>query len=249
MAKLKTNEQKKDKSLLNLDNTISTLLGENGCPWDKVQTHDSLKNYLIEECYETIDAIDSKDETGLCEELGDVLFQIMFHAKLKELEGKFDINDVINTVNKKMVERHPHVFGDKDLKTEEELHKSWEQIKKIEKKYKSDTEVLRCVPKALPALMRASNVAKKASRLQENILNINDLFNQSKELLCNIEKDKNDNNIVNLEEFGQLLFDLTAISTKLQINAEFALTNATEKFINRFEYTDNVYVSELLKDK
>lgn len=235
---------KSNENFSDIDNTINTLLGENGCPWDKIQTHQSLKNYLIEECYEVIDAIDNKDETGLCEELGDVLFQVMFHAKIKELEGKFDINNVIDVLNKKMISRHPHVFADKKFKTNDEINKSWDEIKKVEKKYSNNTEILKSVPKALPALIRATNVTKKASKLKENILNIDKLFEESKEILCNIEKAVKCDNVINLQDFGQLLFNLTAISTKLQINAEFALTNATEKFINRFEYIENISISQ-----
>lgn len=123
----------KKYNMTDLNNVMESLLAENGCPWDKVQTHETLKNYLIEESYEVVEAIDNKDSENLCEELGDVLFQIIFHSKLAERENKFDFSDVVNNVTAKMIYRHPHVFANESADTPQDVSKSWEALKKKKK--------------------------------------------------------------------------------------------------------------------
>jgi tetrapyrrole methylase family protein/MazG family protein len=230
-------------NLAHLDHVINTLLSENGCPWDKKQTHKTLKRYLIEECYEVVHAIDNDDDSGLCEELGDVLFQLLFHAKLKEREGKFDINDVIDSVKDKMIYRHPHVFSDVSVKDTDEVLQNWDKIKQIEKDYKSNTEILRSVPEALPALMRAEKVINKAHKLNDEFIDIDEVLRNTRDIICKLTEGQSHIPVCSLEEFGQLFFDLVTISTKFEINPEFALTNATEKFINRFEQSENISIS------
>ncbi|MDD4493962.1 MAG: MazG family protein, partial [Eubacteriales bacterium] len=133
---------------------MRVLRSEKGCPWDRVQTHETLKKYLIEETYEVLDAIDLNDKDKLCEELGDVLLQVVFHAKVASDAGKFDISDVIDGICRKMVSRHTHVFGDAKADTPDEVLVNWEKIKKKEKGQSSNTQVMKDVPKSLPALMR-----------------------------------------------------------------------------------------------
>ena len=157
-------------NMTDLNNVMESLLAENGCPWDKVQTHETLKNYLIEESYEVVEAIDNKDSENLCEELGDVLFQIIFHSKLAERENKFDFSDVVNNVTAKMIYRHPHVFADESADTPQDVSKSWEVLKKKEKGYNTKKDVLESIPNALPALIKGDKTVSKATKLGlENI--------------------------------------------------------------------------------
>jgi len=220
-------------------NIIETLLGENGCPWDREQTHQSLKQNLIEESYEVIDAIDNNDMPNLCEELGDVLLQIIFHSQLAQKEGHFDINDVITKISQKMILRHPHVFSDVKAETSEEVLKNWDEIKKEEKGYSNTTDTLKSVPKSLPALIRAFKVQNKAAKVGFDFDNIQQVYDKVYEELNELKiayKSGNEKDII--DEFGDVLFSLVNISRFLNINPEFALTNAVEKFINRFEYIE-----------
>jgi tetrapyrrole methylase family protein/MazG family protein len=143
---------KKKYTMEELKNIIAELRGENGCPWDKKQTHETLIEYLIEESYEVIDAIKQQDVKGLCEELGDVLLQVVLHSQIASENGEFTLEDVISVVSNKMIERHPHVFGDFKPKNEEDLKQNWEKIKREEKGYRSTKEILSKIPDCLPAL-------------------------------------------------------------------------------------------------
>ncbi len=222
---------------------ITRLRGEDGCPWDKVQTHESLKEALLEETYETIEAIEKKDSENLCEELGDVLLQVVFHADIERENGSFDMSDVIDGICRKMIYRHPHIFGTAQVQTTQEVLDNWEKLKKEEKKQTTQTEVLQSVPEALPALMRAKKVQKKASDVGFDFPETGDamekVFEECKELW---EEIKCQGKGIE-EEFGDLLFSMVNISRFLEINPEFALTNATKKFINRFEYVEKSALS------
>lgn len=151
-------------SISDLKNVMKKLLSENGCPWDKAQTHETLKKYLIEECYEAVDAISNNDMDNLCEELGDVLFQVVFHSELASKEGYFDLDKVINDVTAKMVYRHPHIFGDTSCKDADEVLYNWDKLKEKEKGYKSSDDIINSVPKALPSLMRSQKVISKVKK-------------------------------------------------------------------------------------
>lgn len=219
---------------------VKTLLGENGCPWDREQTHKSLKRNLIEESYEVIDTIETDDMDGMCEELGDLLLQIVFHSQLAENENKFNIEDVIDGISKKMILRHPHVFGDDRSDTSEKVLYNWDKIKKVEKGYKTNTDILKSIPKSFPALMRALKVQEKASKVGldfENLDSVTAKFYEEFDEFKSAYSDGISEQI--LDEFGDVLFSLVNISRFLNINPEFALTNAVEKFINRFEYIEN----------
>lgn len=218
---------------------IETLLGENGCPWDREQTHQSLKRNMIEESYEVIDAIDKGDTPNLCEELGDVLLQVAFHSELAKKENSFNIDDVITGISQKMILRHPHVFSDAKVETSDEVLKNWDEIKKIEKGYSSITDTLKSIPKAFPALFRATKVQEKAAKVGFDFENISQAQAKVYEELDELKDAYESGNKGNiLDEFGDILFSLVNISRFLNINPEFALTNATEKFINRFEYIE-----------
>lgn len=218
---------------------MERLIAPNGCPWDRVQTHESLKRYLIEECYEAVEAINNKDSENLCEELGDVLLQVVFHSLLGEKEGAFSLEEVIDGVSRKMINRHRHIFGNAEADTPEEVLKSWEEIKKEEKGYKSKTQQLRSVPSSFPALLRADKVCGKVERLTGKALFEGDLYeelNKEVKALKGIEKNKNQDK---MDKIGKILLIITNISRKNEINSEFALTNALETYINKFEYVES----------
>ncbi len=209
---------------------MERLLGEDGCPWDRVQTHESIRNNFIEECYEVADAIDNRDFDGLCEELGDVLMHIVFHSILAEKEGYFTFDDVVEGVSRKMVSRHPHVFGNAEADSADEVLTSWEEIKKKEKGYRDTEDVLRRVPKALPALMRAEKLVSKAKKYGDFVTDPNKTINRIKEQIDKIDDEKCLN--TDREEIiGNILMNLAELSNFFEINPEFALTNASEKFI------------------
>lgn len=231
---------------------IATLRGENGCPWDKVQTHESLRQAMLEESYEVVDAIDKNDMENLKEELGDVLLQIVFHAGIEKDKKNFDINDVIHGICEKMIYRHPHIFGDANANTPEEVLENWEELKKKEKGQKTQTEVLKSIPDALPALTKAKKVQEKAANVGFDFPNLQEatkkVIEEWAELEDAIEKEEKgtDTKTHIEEEFGDLLFALVNIARFLSINPEFTLTKAIKKFINRFEYIEESAIS---KDK
>lgn len=237
----------KDKyNFEDLLNIIEVLRSENGCPWDKVQTHETLKEAMLEEAYEVVEAIDKKDTKNLCEELGDVLLQIVFHCQIEKENKQFDITDVIDGISKKMIHRHPHIFADGKAENEQEVLQNWEEIKKKEKAFQTQTEVLKAVPDALPALIKASKVQKKASDLKFDFETVSDALQKVKEEIKELEMELNEENGNIEEEFGDILFSMVNISRFLKINPEFALTKSMKKFINRFEYVEK---SALLKGK
>lgn len=233
-------ETMKNKETYDFDDfkkIMEILTGENGCPWDKIQTHETLKQYLIEECYEVLEAINKKDAENLQEELGDVLLQIVFHSVLAEKDGKFSLSGVIDSVAKKMIYRHPHIFSDTSAESSDDVLNNWEELKKKEKGYKTQTETLKSIPKSLPALIRAQKVLKKAE-VDNNDSSLSQILNELKDIFDNI----NTNSLVDNEYsqciIGDILIKTVKISNFLKINSEFALTNAIEKFINKFEHID-----------
>ncbi|NLK97591.1 nucleoside triphosphate pyrophosphohydrolase [Defluviitalea saccharophila] len=223
---------------------MRTLRGENGCAWDLKQTHESLLPNLLEESYEVIDAIKKGDQESLKEELGDLLLQIVFHSRIAEENKEFTIDDVIDGICKKLILRHPHIFGDTTVESTEEILQNWEQIKKKEKGFESQTEVLKSVPEVLPALVRAYKVQAKAAHVGFDWTDIKDALDKVNEEFEEFrEAHKSGNNEHIMEEYGDLLFSIVNIARFLKINPEFALTNTIEKFINRFEYVENTAIS------
>ena len=218
---------------------MKILRSENGCPWDREQTHESLKKYLIEETYEVLEVIDLKDKDRLCEELGDLLLQIIFHAQIAAEDGKFDINDVITGICRKMIQRHTHVFGDAKAENADEVITNWEAIKKKEKGQKSQAEVLRSVPANLPALMRSYKVQQKAAQVGFDWDNIDDVIAKVHEEIKELEdvyKSKNVERII--DEMGDVFFALVNLARFLKVQPELALTGTINKFIKRFEYIE-----------
>ena len=218
--------ENKMNTLEDLVRIIRILRSENGCPWDRVQTHASIRMDMLEEAYEAADAIDKKDMKNLCEELGDVLMQVVFHAEIETEQGGFTMGDVIQGICEKMVYRHPHVFGSKK-----------------EKRQETQTEVMQSVPEALPALIRARKVQKKAADVGFDFPVTEDAMQKVYEEVQELEQAVRENGEIE-EEFGDILFALVNISRFLKINPEFALTKAIKKFINRFEYIEKSALSE-----
>ncbi|MGL6174242.1 MAG: nucleoside triphosphate pyrophosphohydrolase [Cellulosilyticaceae bacterium] len=219
---------------------IKTLTGENGCEWDKKQTHESLMPHLLEESYELIDAIKNQDVINMQEELGDILLQVLMHAQIAGEAGNFTIEDVINGLASKLVYRHPHVFNENQKIAVEEVEKNWEELKRKEKKQNTQTEAMEAVAKSLPALVRAQKIVKKADEVGFNWNSYEPVIEKIKEELTELieEVKKQDCNKIE-EEMGDLLFSVVNLAYILQINPEFALTNGVEKFINRFRYIEN----------
>lgn len=226
------------KGLLDI---MDILRSENGCPWDKEQTHESLKKCLIEECYEVTEALDNCDDAAVVEELGDVLLQIVFHAKIGKEEGFFDIKDVIEGICIKMIERHPHVFGDILVKDSAEVLNNWSKLKKKQQGLKTYTQVLKHIPAQLPALMKAYKVQLKAAEVGFDFETVESAIAKVREEyyeVIDVYKTKNEAKI--LEEIGDLLFSVVNVARALDIDPENALNYTIGKFISRFEYIENV---------
>lgn len=213
---------------------VKALRSENGCPWDKVQTHETLRKDFLEEVYEVIEAIDAGSVPMLREELGDVLLQVVFHADIEEDAGTFNLDDVADEVCKKLIERHPHVFGELSLETPEEVLESWDSIKK-EKKQQSFTDTLNAVPKVFPALMRAQKLGKRASRAGMDFADANDAFQSLKSEVTEAEAALASGNADAIaEELGDILFSCVNVARLSGLDAEELLTASSNKFIDRF---------------
>ncbi|MCB2313884.1 nucleoside triphosphate pyrophosphohydrolase [Clostridium tagluense] len=222
-----------------LIDVMNTLRGENGCAWDKEQTHESMKKFLIEECYEVLEAIDEKDEDKIIEELGDVLLQVVFHAQIGKEQGYFNINDIIKGVTSKMINRHPHIFKNIENKNSQQVLETWENIKIEEKGFNNYTDTLKHVPKNLPGLMRACKVQEKASKIGFDFDSVEPAMEKVLEELQEVKdvyKGKNRAKI--LEEVGDLVFTTVNVARLLDIDPEFAVNYTIDKFINRFEYIE-----------
>jgi len=222
----------------NLKKTIDALRGPDGCPWDKKQTHLSLLPFLYEEANEVIDAILNNDKSNLKEELGDLFLQILLHSKIAEEENEFNIDDVLEALNKKLIRRHPHIFADKNAGTSDEVLKLWEEVKKEEKKDINHASILDAVPKNFTPVLRASKLQKIASKAGfdwNNYKNVLDKVEEEiEELKESIEKKTNIE-----DEFGDILFALVNLARFLKIDSEVALAKANLKFIKRFNYIEN----------
>lgn len=212
-----------------------------GCPWDRVQTHESIRQNFIEETYEAIEAIDTNDIPLMREELGDVMMQVIFHALMEEEKGNFDINDVCDEVCKKLIVRHPHVFSDVVADTPAEVLVNWDKIKMQTKSQKSQSQVLDSVSKALPALMYSQKVQSKAAKVGFDFEKTDDAFakvsEELSELKCAIDNNDADNMS---EELGDLLFSVVNVARFIKVDSEKALYDATLKFKDRFSKVESL---------
>ncbi|KXG08259.1 Nucleoside triphosphate pyrophosphohydrolase [Anoxybacillus sp. P3H1B] len=223
-----------------LRHVIATLRGPNGCPWDRKQTHESLKKYLLEEAYELFDAIDMQDDDGIIEELGDVLLQVMLHAQIGEDEGLFSIFDVIKGITEKMIRRHPHVFGDIEVQNAEEVLQNWQLIKEKEKQDRS-VSLLDQVPKSLSSLLKAYEFQAKAAKVGFDWDDVKPMWEKVEEEMQEFKQELlqgHQDVKKQMNEFGDLLFALVNIARYYKINPEEALQATNMKFYRRFSYIE-----------
>lgn len=230
------------------------LRAPNGCPWDREQTHASLKPFLVEEAYEVLDAMDSGDARKFAGELGDLLLQIVFHAEMAKEKGRFDITDVIRAVHTKMVRRHPHVFGTTKAQTSGQVLKNWEQIKSEEReaesgkgsKKRAAESVLEGVPKGLPALIEAYQLSRRAANVGFDWENVGGVFEklneEARELRLALDRRDDANSGAEgkvEEEMGDLLFAAVNLARQAGVEPEIALKRASRKFMERFQWMEN----------
>ena len=229
------------KNFAKLREIIAVLRSPEGCPWDKEQTHESLKRYLIEETYEVIEAINSDDIDHLVEELGDVLLQVMLHAQIGEDDGYFSIDDIIEGLSEKMIRRHPHVFGNRKADTAEQVVQNWQEIKQQEKGEQQPASLLEGVSLAQPNLLRAYELQKKAAKVGFDWKEIQPALEKVKEEFDEFvnELDGTEEGLLLAKkEFGDLLFAFVNVARFLSIHPEEALFETNEKFIRRFQYVE-----------
>ncbi len=212
---------------------MQRLRAPGGCPWDREQTHESLKGDLIEECYELNDAIDEQDDAHITEELGDVLMDVVFHATIADEQGRFNENDVADGIVKKMIYRHPHVFGSEKAESSADVLKRWDELKQKEKNQKTQKEVLCAVPKRFPALMRSSKVQKRAAKVGFDWNGADEAMPKVYEELDELKAAMRGEGDL-FEEAGDLLFAIVNVVRLLGLDAEQLLHDATDKFIKRF---------------
>lgn len=226
------------KARYNIDDLIEImkiLRSENGCPWDKVQTHESIRTDLIEEAYEVCEGIDCGSSEMLREELGDLLMQVVFHSQIETENGKFSFEDVCNDICQKLIYRHPHVFGEVKAETEDEVLKNWDALKKKSKDQQTYTETLESVPKTFPALLRGEKVCRRAERAGLPINSAKDSIDNIKSCLDKLEKeDPQDKNVETQRLLGDILLAFCNLCRIFKTDAEKALTYSTNRFIIKF---------------
>ncbi len=213
---------------------MDLLLGPFGCPWDREQTHETLKKYLLEESYETLDAIDRKDFEALAEELGDLTLQPVFHARLAARDGNFEFEEPLRNICDKLIRRHPHVFNDTEVANADEVLRNWDTIKKQEKE--TPTSILGGVPKAMPALARANEISKRAVRTGFEWPNIEGVLDKVREEVLELEQAIEEGDQENIKaEIGDLLFTVVNLARWQKVDPEDALRLMLNRFQSRFE--------------
>ena len=238
-------QQKETYTIQDLREIVRLLRSPGGCPWDKEQDHRSIRNDFLEEAYEAVEAIDLLDMDLMREELGDVLLQVIFHCVLAEEEQAFDFETVCDEICKKLIIRHPHVFGDVKAENTETVLKNWDQIKKETKHQETYADTLNSVAKSLPALTRAQKVGKRAARAGMDFETVQDacacIGSEYEELQDAMQSG---DPVHTEEELGDLLFSCVNTARKLNIDAEQALSKATQKFIRRFAQTEQLVLQD-----
>jgi len=238
------------KNLSEFIEIVRRLRAPGGCPWDREQTHESLKPFLIEETYEVLEAIDSGDSEHLKEELGDLLLQVVLHAQLADDQKEFNIDDVAQLVSEKMVRRHPHVFGDTQADTADAVKVNWEEIKNKEKNDKGITNesILDSVPKNFPALYENHKISKKVAKIGFDWKKPSDVFEKISEEISEVKDAIETNDSAQIEEeLGDLLFATANLCRSYKVNPELALKNANNKFRKRFSKMENIISKENLE--
>jgi len=216
---------------------MAVLRSENGCPWDREQTRESLTPYLVEETYEVLEAIGENSPQKIKEELGDLLFQIVFHCQLAKERGEFSMEDVIDAISEKMTRRHPHVFGDATFETSEKVLKQWEDRKKEEGKNRES--ILEGVPKELPSLLKAHRIQSRAARVGFDWNRVGDVMEKLDEELAEFRDALEQKDQAGIEdELGDVFFVLVNISRFVGVNPDDALRKTITKFMSRFRYIE-----------
>lgn len=219
---------------------MERLRAPGGCPWDHEQTHASIKPYVIEEAFEVAEAIETGDMDELRSELGDLLLQIVFHAEMAREAGQFNIEDVVRGIVEKMVRRHPHVFGDVEVRDTDEVLRNWARIKAEERKHRESNSVVDGVPRAMPALLRAHRLGEKASRVGFDWQRPSDVLAKVDEELTELRSAIDTGDPAAAEaELGDVLFALTSLARHLDILPEDALQRASDRFVRRFRYIED----------
>ena len=228
-------DKKEDlKSFDRLVSIIARLRAPGGCPWDREQTHDSIKGNMLEEAYEAVETIDKGDMAKLCEELGDLLLQIVLHSQMAKDEGSFEIGDVIQKICDKLIYRHPHVFGPEKVKDSSEVLLNWEDLKRKEGR----GELLSGLPKNMPALAYAQAMARRVARVGFDWETVDDIIDKLSEEVAELQQATDHRHKV--MEFGDMLFTLVCIARRMDIDAEAALKSCNERFYKRFSYMEKI---------
>jgi tetrapyrrole methylase family protein/MazG family protein len=232
-------DRKQNSAFQRLVDLMARLRGPDGCPWDRKQTPASLRPFLIEECFEVVDALEEGSSDKVKEELGDLLFQIIFHARIAEEEQRFTITDVIDGIHEKMVRRHPHVFGTERLATDKEVIANWEEIKKREKGHEDRTSVLEGVPRNLPALLRAHSIQQRAAKVGFDWNHLHEVLPKLDEEMSEFKDSLKQGNAAKVEEeLGDVFFTLVNVSRFLGVDPEEALRKTIGKFVHRFRFIE-----------
>jgi len=228
--------KKKSDGFLELREIISKLRGPHGCPWDKKQTHASLRPFLVEESYEVLQALDEGSPEKLRDELGDLLLQIMLHAQIAAEAGQFDIDDVVRRISDKLIHRHPHVFGGQQVKDVVEVEQNWEALKQEERV--EGESILAGMPEQMPALAYSQSMQRRAAGVGFDWEKVEEIIDKLAEEVAEIKRAADQQEKAN--EFGDLLFTLANIARRLHIDLEMALRSANRRFQRRFAYMEGV---------
>ena len=232
-------QQKPKYGFEDLLQIMKMLRAPGGCPWDREQTHKSIRQNFIEETYEVIEAIDTEDRELLKEELGDVLLQVVFHSEMESEVGSFDINDVCDGICKKLIVRHPHIFADVKADTTDEVLSNWDKIKMQTKSQKTQSDAMDSVSKSLPSLMRSEKLQKKAAKVGFDWPDVSGALQKVEEETQELKKAIEDGDKKGMEEeLGDLLFSVVNVSRFLKVDSEEALYHACDKFTNRFRMVE-----------
>lgn len=232
-------QQKPNYGFEDLLKIMKMLRAPGGCPWDREQTHKSIRQNFIEETYEVIEAIDTEDKELLKEELGDVLLQVVFHSEMESEVGSFDINDVCDGICKKLIVRHPHIFADVKADTTDEVLSNWDKIKMQTKSQKTQSDAMDSVSKSLPSLMRSEKLQKKAAKVGFDWPDVSGALQKVEEETQELHKAIEEGDKKGMEEeLGDLLFSVVNVSRFLKVDSEEALYHACDKFVNRFRMVE-----------
>ena len=215
---------------------IARLRAPDGCPWDRKQTHASLRENLLEECYEVLEALDEGDSGKLRDELGDLLMQIVLHAQIAAEAGEFEFGDVVNSINAKLIHRHPHIFGSKKVRDAEEVALNWEVLKREERA--PDTSILESVPKQMPALGYSQEIQRRVAQVGFDWEDVDGVIDKLAEEVGEFKRAPSQEQKAG--EFGDLLFTLANIARRLGVDLEAALRQANRRFYRRFSYMEEL---------